>query len=501
MLNYKELLKEKWIGWKEAIQAYQCMVRPCMILFAVYAIGISAIIRANYNYRDDVKRIVTGKQGWGSSFGRYLSDFLSTIFHTDNYMTDISPLSQIIAIVFMAAAATIIWYVISRNKKFTIWDMAALIPLGLSPYFLACISYKFDAPYMAFSVFASIVPLLFLESGSSIYFILSFLGSLAMCMTYQASSGIFPMFVILLCMKRWNQKEDIGGILKFASVSIAAYFSGLLLYKTFLMPERERYVSTSLPSLKDIIPSTIFNLKKYYFLVISDFKKEWLVLLFLLCVAFVFVMVRDSKQKKYVSFLVSVISLALLLLLAFGMYPVLAKPLWHPRAMYGFGVFIVLIGISISTAQKIYSAKLVNFLLAWCFFVFSFTYGNALEIQNNYIDFRTIEVINDLKDLDIMMSDQKVRIQMDGSIGYAYAVKRMPDDYKMVIRLLPTAYVNGNWSLYKFYYYAFSTKKVAFNHSRNSAGEDFKTYNLPVLKDTMFHTIRGKDNCILIEMK
>ncbi len=51
---------------------------------------------------------------------------------------------------------------------------------------------------------------------------------------------------------------------------------------------------------------------------------------------------------------------------------------------------IVLIGI-LYHAQKIYSAKLVNFLLALVFFLlFSFFNGNALEIQNNYIDFRTL---------------------------------------------------------------------------------------------------------------
>lgn len=505
MIKVVEMVRGKLNEWKEYTQGYRYTAKVCLIIFILYMIGISAILRANFNYRDDLRRIMEGNQGWGSSFGRYISDFLSTIFHTDNYMTDISPLSQIIAVVFMAAAATIIWYIISSNKKFTIWDMAALIPLGLSPYFLACMSYKFDAPYMAFSVFISIVPLLFAGSGYSIYFMVSFLGSLAMCMTYQASSGIFPMFVIVLCLRRWNQKENIGEILKFIVVSIAAYLSGLLLYKTFLMPKRERYVSNSLPSIKDIIPTTIFNLKKYYFLVISDFKTEWLVLIFLLCIAFLFVMVCESKQKKYVAFLVSAVSVALLLLLAFGMYPVLVKPLWHPRAMYGFGVFIVFIGISVSTAQKISLAKLVNLLLAWCFFVFSFTYGNALKIQNDYIDFRTIEVINDLKDLDIMMSDQKVKIQMEGSIGYAYAIKRMPKHYNMLRRLLPTAYINGNWSLYKFYYYGFRTKKVAFRRRASGGGfknhEDFKTYNLPVLKDTMFHTIRGKDNCILIEMK
>lgn len=39
--------------------------------------------------------------------------------------------------------------------------IAAVVPLGLSPWFLECFSYKFDSPYMALSVLASVIPFIF----------------------------------------------------------------------------------------------------------------------------------------------------------------------------------------------------------------------------------------------------------------------------------------------------------------------------------------------------
>ena len=498
MSNIREIAREKAAFCRESILKYQCMKKPCLIMFAVYMVGMFAILKSDFNYRDDLRRIMSGKQGWGSSYGRYLSDFLSNFIHIDSYMMDVSPLPQMIAGAMLAVSAIILWYLISDKKKFSVWDVAALLPLGLSPYFLACLSYKFDAPYMALSILGSVMPLLFAKKGHLVYGATAFMGSLVMCMTYQAASGVFPIIVILICVNRWNEKEELKQIFKFIGTSVAGYLAGLLVYKLFLMPTRKTYVSNELPSINQIIPTTISNLQKYFGHIAEDFKLEWLILIFFLCIGFVFVMVRDSKQKKPIAFLISCVALGLMLVLAFGIYPVLEDPLYHPRAMYGFGVLLASLGISVSVARKGYPAKMVCLVLSWCFFVFSFTYGNALTIQGDYIEFRSREILDDLKDLDIMMSKQQVIIQVDGSIGNAPAIRRMPDDYKILKRLIPTVYKDGNWGLNMFRYYGLNMKKADWNRP---ATEDFKNYNLPVLKETMFHKISGNEKYVLIEMK
>lgn len=503
MYNFVELIT-KYLGkQKETIKQYHFMLKPCLILAAVYTLALSALLRANYSYRDDLNRVLSGRKGW-DDYGRYLSNFLSTIIHADHYLTDVSPLPQLIAVLFVAMSGIIIWYSVSEKQKFSVWDLAALVPLGISPYFLACISFKYDSPYMALSILVSVIPILFLKCGTIRYLCAIIIGILMMCATYQASSGIFPMLVILMCMKFWNQKENIKVILKFAGKSAVGYFTGLIIFKIFLMPPSTReYVSNSLPPLKELIPETITHLIHYFSLIKDGFKKEWLILILCMAVAFIFVMVRDSKRNKFATACLSVIVLGAMLLFSFGMYPVLAKPLFHARAMYGFGVFITLLGISLATSKKIYCAKLVCVALSWCFLVFSFTYGNALQIQEDYAQFRVKEVLDDLNDVDIMISNNDhgaIKIQFSGAIGYAPAIRNIPKDAKILKQLIPSQTSRFRYNeLYKFFYY-YKLKNVHRNLPQDS-GVDFETYNLPVIKDTMFHTIRGKDNCILIDLK
>lgn len=494
MFNYKDIMIEKWKMWKISALEYRCMIKPCLILFTVYTLGISAILRANFNYRDDLRRVGNGISGW-ENHGRYLSNFLSVFIHADIYLADVSPLPQLIAAFLMAISAGIIWYMVSKEKVFSIWDIAALVPLGLSPYFLQCFSYKYDTPYMALSVLVSVVPLLFYSCGYPTYFLASGIGALVMCLTYQATSGIFPMFVTLLCLKKWNNNEKVQETLKFAGCSVGGYLLGMLLFKVFFMPQRNDYVVTSLPSIRNIIPVTIYNFAKYIYHLLTDFKTEWLFLILFLCIGFVFVMTWDTIRKWYVSLILSVITLFMLFTLCFGVYPVLNKPLFQPRGMCGFGGFLTFLGIAISTEKKVYLPKIVCFLLAWCFFSFSFTYGNALKEQEDYENFRYEALINDLNDLDIMMTSERKKVQVDGSMGYSPVVRHMSKDYKMLRRLVPKEF--QQW--WRFYHY-YALKNVRKNWPKTS-GVDFKNDDLPLLKDTMYHTIYGEGNCVLVEWR
>ena len=354
-----------WKKRKELARQYKFMVKPCLLLAAIYTLAISALLRANYNYRDDLKRVISGRKGW-EDYGRYLSNFLSSVIHADSYLTDISPLPQLIAVLFLAMSGIILWHSLSKKRKISVWDLAALVPLGVSPYFLACISYKYDSPYMALSIFMSVLPILLIERGTVTYLCAVTLGTFLMCATYQASSGIFPMLVLLLCMRLWNQGENMRALRKLAITSAVGYFAGLMIFKLFLMPPSTRnYVVTSLPPWERLIPETATHLAKYFSLIWEGFKQEWLILILCMAAAVIVVIIRDSKRNKFAAAFLSVITLSAMLLLSFGVYPVLSKPLFYARAMYGFGVFISLLGVCISTSDKMYCGKLACLALGW----------------------------------------------------------------------------------------------------------------------------------------
>ena len=127
---------------------------------------------------------------------------MSFFFHGNIYLTDISPLLQIIAIIILATASTILVYVFKNNNKFTFVDYLSAMPIVLCPYFLQCISYKFDAAYMAISIIAAIAPMLlcnFKDKSKFNYIGLlvgTFFSTIIVCTTYQVSLGILPIVVV-----------------------------------------------------------------------------------------------------------------------------------------------------------------------------------------------------------------------------------------------------------------------------------------------------------------
>lgn len=495
METYVEKTREKLKDIKEKILNYKFVIKPTLILTIIYIIAISAILRANYNYVDDMGRVHNGNKGW-DDFSRYTSNFLSTFIHADNYLTDVSPLPQIIACIILALSGVILLHIITNKKEFSIWELIATLPLGLSPYFLECISYKYDSPYMALSILASIFPLLFYKKGKIKYTIATILSILIVCTTYQAASGIFPMLVIFISMKQWNENNNIKNIIKFIIESIIGYVTALLTFELFIMDPIYTYASSNILLINEIIPGTIKNLIKYFTMIKDDFKAIWLIFVALICISYIFISVRDTKRKRYIAFPAAIITILLMTIIMFGMYPLLELPIFSPRAMYGFGVFIAIISTYIVTSKKAYLPKLVCMILIWMFFAFAFTYGNALYVEDKYTDYRITAVINDLDDLGIFETKNKKTVQIDGTIGLDPNIRKLPEHFPILSKLIPNTF-NGNWywGIYKFYY------NYGLKNIRSNGDLNLKEKDLPILKESIYHTIKGNEEYILIELK
>lgn len=480
-----------------AIRECKRMKRPFVELAFIYFLGISAILRANFNYIDDMGRAYSGYKGW-ENFSRHMNMFLSGLIHADSFLTDISPLPQLIAVLLLVLSGIMVIYCVYGPETPSAWSVIAVVPLGLSPYFLECLSYKYDAPYMALSILASIVPVLLERYGSMVYIISVMLGELIVCTTYQASVGLFPMIVIWLGLLRWNRKEPLARIVSFFLDSVIGFFAALLTFQLFLRGGYSGYVDMSLPPLNRVFTVIAQNYQKYFSLVFSDWKDGWLALTAILCVLFLYTVVRASKQKRAAALVVSIVALAVMLLLSFGLYPAFEKPLFDPRAMYGFGVFIALTAVTAVAGNGRHRIKLsgiVSFILSWCFFVFAFTYGNALFVQKTYTDFRIQLVIDDLKSPDIVPLDGEKTIQIVGTIGHAPSLLAMPQDYQILNRLVPVTFCeNWWWGQYGIQNY-YGLRNLKWETT------DFRPEEFPVLADSIYHTIRGDGEHLFIVLK
>lgn len=140
--------------------------------------------------------------------------------------------------------------------------------------------------------------------------------------------------------------------------------------------------------------------------------------------------------------------------------------------------------------------KLSALILSWMFFVFAFTYGNSLYVQKEYTNFRMKEVIEDLADMEVFLSGDSVTVQISGTIGQSPILRNMPQDYEMLNRLIPITFQGKQyWGTYEFYHYYNLTNIV------KDDSIDLTAYDLPVLKDTMYHTIKGEGQYILVKLK
>lgn len=457
---------------------------------AVYLLSALSIIRGNVDYIDDMSRKASGNAGW-EDFSRYLSNLLSKLINADSYLTDISPLPQIIAVLLTAAASLVMIVTFTEGKKITIWNIIAILPAGISPYFLECMTYKFDAPYMALSILAGVAPLLFYECKVSFYVVNVIIGVLVTCMTYQAALGIFPVSVILLLFLKWLAGKDTKGLLKLGFSSAAGYLAGVAVYRIFFVTPVNSYVSSEIFSLREMPEGVVFNLGKYLRYVYRDFDGKWLFFLALIIVSFVLLSAKESRRNKGIAGLAAVLTAAATMCLSFGIYIAFQLPIFACRGMYGFGVWLAIIAVICTNHDSFRIARAACLCLSWCFLAFSFTYGNALSEQQRYIRFRIEMVISDLNGLSEFNGETPVNMQIQGTVGVAPIVESMPQYDGVLQRLVMED--QWYWTGYQFRSY-YGIKNVSMVSTLTE--ED-----LPVLFDGIYNRIRGNGECFLVELK
>lgn len=189
--------------------------------------------------------------------------------------------------------------------------------------------------------------------------------------------------------------------------------------------------------------------------------------------------------------------------LCFGVNLFISRESYDARTMYGFNFLITMLAVFISFQAGYWILKMIYTMLAWSFVVFALTFGNALAQQQAYRDYRIELLAGDLNDLEIMNTDETKYIQVTGDIGYSPVIRNMAEAYPILNReayigsgdgLICTGLGEGIWGEYYFRHYLNMP-----NIESSSKDDDYR--DLPVIKDTMYHTIRGDGHHILIELK
>lgn len=469
-----------------------------IFLIAIYFLGYFTIIRGNFCYvgNDDLPRQLEGCREWVNWY-RYIDEFGSILIHTATNLIDIAPLTQFIATFFVALASFIAAQAATGGALTWLACIAAL-PIGLFPYFLATISYRFDSPYMAISVFASVFPFAFRKDRIN-FIISSIIGILAMCTSYQASSGIYIVLTALCVLRMHKDGDSWQEIGKFILTAICCYAGTLAIFSLVFMEKDfkpgavdERLQITNLAKNTIIYISTIWH----------GLGKSALKAFVIISLALgLFAQTFYSKRGKAISFCMTAFFYIMALPLSYGVYLAMGTPLWHPRAMYGAGVFVaaglLLLATNLEGSQKAFKAvaSLFIFVVSYCCLTYAFAFGNAQTKQNEYAEFRTALVVDDLSKVMADQSGYKnTEILFANGVEFAPVVKNLIDVYPLTAQCVElysdggrnTQYVASAMGLFDF----------VSGDSHHLEKED-----LPVLVDTVYHKIQGKDNHYLVTFK
>ena len=465
----------------------------CIAYFAAYL----AIIRADFSYADDVGRKLSGYHGW-SDWSRWTTTILSNFIHADWYLSDISPLPQILSCFLMASTSLMLIWLLTGGKKVTVFTWTASLLAGLCPYFLGCISYKYDSVYMALAIWISVFPLLFREKKYWKYLLSVITSIVIMCTTYQPAAGIFPMMVSFTLLQELIEGKSRRLIRNELISSLCGYILGMLLFRFVFM----KLGDTDVFPPKQMFSGVAENYLKYWKLILSDFRKVWLLLLAFLVVSFVWGEMRLAVSYGYSCIKTAIMSLTVLLFSAavmFGANPLMVRFADDTRCMLGFGIFVAAIAIvSAAGTDRIRAGKIAVILLFWCWFTFSFTYGNAMAEQKRYNDFRIQMLISDMKDVNGVREAKvkgPIQIMFVGNAGFSPVIRNMENRGNILTRLLrdETLGEGGSWiNQYLLKYFDLPNAELV---EPDAGWED-----MPVVKDDMYQTVTSLDNRIKIEI-
>ena len=175
----------------------------------------------------------------GTATSRIFTEYGTYLLNGYDYKTKLIADSFPI-LYFITIAALALWLICLVkivNGRLAYFGIMAALPLGLSPYFLGNLSYRFDTPFMALSVAVTMVPFLYLRRPS-LFATLSIVALLVILTTYQASNGIYILLVLFVIASSLGKAGGFNdnviakvGVYRFVAYAVLAYVVSLLIFE------------------------------------------------------------------------------------------------------------------------------------------------------------------------------------------------------------------------------------------------------------------------------
>lgn len=365
--------------------------KACFIILSFYLVVNINIGLAEFPYIDDIGRQLEGYSGFSEHYSRYLSEISARLIQGGSHLTDPGLSTNIISAFILTFASVTLLFVLFPSKKINLGLILSSTVIGINPWFLEALSFRFDNPFMSLSILVSLLPFIFWES-KKLFNLFSIICIYLMCNSYQASSGIYILMVLTLAFLEliYGKKLNIKGLLN----SAVSYIVGMVLYKVQITIKPPIFAEQGkTPGLFQLPNVILGNAKGYLKNIYLQSYKTWIYLVIVLLFLLIVNILISGKQKKIFSLFYTFIWLSVGSVISYGAY--LALPmqfyLMRPRYEYGLGAFIsiilvVIVGISSKNGILSLIKSLVSGLFVFYMLTFSFVYVSTLKQQNTIFE-------------------------------------------------------------------------------------------------------------------
>ena len=448
------------------------------LILGVYLLVNINISLAEYPYIDDIGRQVLGYTGFSEHYSRYLSEFSARLIQGGTHLTDPGLTTNIISAFILTFASTILLFVLFPSKKVTPVLALASTVIGINPWFLEPLSFRFDNPFMSLSILVSILPFIFWESRK-LFSICSVVCIYLMCNSYQASSGIYILMTLTLLFLEvvYSGKLNIKSLV----CSILSYVGGMVLYKIQITIKPPIFADQgNIPSLLHLPSIMLANAKGYLKNIYLQSTKVW-ILLFIVALAFTFAW------------------LALGSILSYGSYLILSEQFYllRPRYEYGLGVFssiVLVVSLGITNRNQIINVlkSVFSSLLIFYFLAFSFIYVSNLKQQNNTFEVQSAMLGNSLNKY---LNDKNNVVNINRFVANSPIYENATSVYPMISSLIMPN-TNVSWDM-TMRFNAITKFNVDFKpFDATTVNSEYKQ-----LETTKMYDVYTKDNELFVVMK
>ncbi|CAI3924231.1 glucosyltransferase domain-containing protein [Commensalibacter communis] len=360
------------------------------IIIIVYAIPF---LLSKYDFLDDLYRTTSGDVSFWFQNARPFSVYIYSLIHQGHLSPDVYPLTYILSFLCLYFIFHYLIDKIVTNNDYLL-KLSIFILFLCNPFFLQCLSYKYDSFSIAISL---ILGGFFVFSKPFHNFYIDFLFRSIVLFTmfciYQATlSFIVGLIAIKILID--SEKKDLKEIIKFVLLLILSLFVVFIIYK-FLIANRllndfYKEAGKTIPVNKHAIQNIIDNIKGYWFFIHLYLHKTYVIVPLITCFLLIFVQIFNINYKKI---LIGAICLPLLIISLTSANIVLKQPFFHPREMIGFSIPFIFLLLFIYKEGLI--SKII-FLLPLGFLLSSTVLSYSLYNYKNLLYKRDQLVINDL---------------------------------------------------------------------------------------------------------